>query len=301
MTPLDSPVEWRVEVAAGQELGEHPLWDDIAECLIWVDVLTGSVHRLSAPASEALPTGAVSSVRLGNVLGAVGLREGGGIVAAVDQNFAFWDAKGVTDRDPIEAPVGLGSRFNDAACDPVGRFLAGIVSESGVHNGQLLQVHADGHVDVLLEGLIESNGLAWSLDGATLYFVDSGEQLIRRYRYDVETGKIGSRQANLFDFPESQGTPDGLTIDGEGAIWVALWQGSAVKRISPFGEELGHIAMPVRQPTCPAFGGHSRDRLYVTSAWEGMSDDSRTREPQAGDLFSANVGVRGIAAYRFRG
>ena len=294
MTDAPSPVQWRVEVAAGVELGEHPIWDDAAECLNWVDVLGGTVHRLHVG-------GETSSLRLGDVLGAVGLRMHGGIIAATDQHFAFRDARGVIDRDPIAAPVPAGMRFNDAASDPAGRFLAGIVSQAGDSMGHLIQLHADGHIEVVLEELVESNGLAWSLDGATLYFVDSGEQCIRRYDYEGETGKIGPRRANVIEFPEGEGTPDGLVVDAEGAVWVAMWQGASVKRISPTGAVLCHLGLSVSQPTCAGFGGYSLDRLYVTSAWEGMSGDERNAEPGAGDLLSANIGVRGMPAHRFVG
>ncbi|MBA8829629.1 SMP-30/gluconolactonase/LRE family protein [Alpinimonas psychrophila] len=294
MTDAVSPVEWHVEVAAGCELGEHPLWDETTESITWVDVFGGTVRRLDMHGLE-------SGERLGEALGAVGLRRDGGLVAAVDRNFVFRDARGVSDRDPVAAPVGDGMRFNDAACDPAGRFLAGIVSQTGDSTGELIQLHADGHIDVILQGLLESNGLAWSLDGETLYFVDSGEQSIRQYGYDCDTGKIGPRRANLIDFPQSQGTPDGLTIDAEGAVWLAMWGGSAIKRISPGGQALRQMTLPVSQPTCASFGSSSLDRLYVTSAWEGMTPEARATEPNAGDLFSANVGVRGTAAYRFRG
>ncbi|MDI1343771.1 MAG: SMP-30/gluconolactonase/LRE family protein, partial [Pseudolabrys sp.] len=143
MTDTHSPVDWRVEVAAGVELGEHPIWDDAADCLHWVDVLGGTAHRVHAG-------GETSSLHLGEVLGAVGLRRHGGMIAATDQNFAFRDAHGVIDRDPIAAPVPVGMRFNDAASDPAGRFLAGIVSQSGDSLGQLIQLHTDGHIEVLL-------------------------------------------------------------------------------------------------------------------------------------------------------
>lgn len=294
MTANFSPHQWRVEADARNELGEHPLWDDSTRSLVWVDVLEGMVNRLDE-------RGDLTRLRLGDSLGAVGLRDGGGFIAAVDQHFAFWDSRGGTDRDPVEAPVGAGSRFNDASCDPVGRFLAGIVSAAGEPSGQLLQLHPDGHVEILLEGLIESNGLAWSLDGSTLYFVDSGEQCIRRYAYDCETGKLGGRQPDLCEFALEQGTPDGLTIDAEGALWVALWQGSAVKRMSPEGRELVHLDLPVSQPTCVAFGTATLDRVYVTSAWEGLTPTERAAEPLAGALFSAPVGVKGTPAPRFRG
>ena len=294
MTDTVASVQWRVEAAIADELAEHPIWDDTVESLAWVDVFGGTLRRLNA-------RGELSGARLGETLGAVGLRSNGGIVAATDHHFVFLDARGMPDRDPIEAPVGRDMRFNDASCDPAGRFLAGIVSQQGDRTGELIQLHADGRIEVLIEDLVESNGLAWSRDGATLYFVDSGDQSIRRYGYDVATGEVGPRQPDLCIFDSSQGTPDGLTLDVEGAVWVAMWQGSSIKRISPSGRVLRSIAMPVSQPTCAGFGSRGLDRLYVASAWEGMSAEAREAEPGAGSLFSAGVGVRGTPAHRFAG
>ncbi len=146
---------------------------------------------------------------------------------------------------------------------------------------------------------MESNGLDWSADGETLYFVDSGEPCIRCYDYDAETGRIGARRGDLAAFSGPDGVPDGLTVDADGTVWVAMWQGSALRRYAPDGRLLACLSVPVSQPTCPGFGGPGLDCLYLTTAWEGMSAEARQIEPWAGHLLSADVGAIGRPPYRF--
>ncbi len=293
MTQNPEPVQWRVEVGVGVELAEHPVWDDASGSLVWVDVLSGDVHRLS-------PGGHDWASHLGAVVGAAGLRRGAGLVVAVDEEFAFLDASGKPDRDRVSAPVGVGTRFNDASCDPGGRFLAGTAALDGTSPiAQLMQLHPDGRIDVLLDGLVESNGLDWSTDGTTLYFVDSGDPCIRRYDYDAPTGRLGHRRADLATFSQLEGVPDGLTVDSDGDVWVALWQGGTIRHYAPDGVLRASFAVPVSQPTCAGFGGSKRDRLYLASAWEGMSAEARLAEPLAGCILSADVQATGRPAYRF--
>jgi L-arabinonolactonase len=155
-------------------------------------------------------------------------------------------------------------------------------------------------VTELLPGITESNGLAWSLDWHVVYYIDSGEREIRRYAYDLATGLLSEPEV-LIEFTEEQGFADGLIVDAEGMLWAAMWEGSAVCRISPEGEVLEHLAMPVSQPTCPAFGGAGLDRLYVTTAWEGMDASARAAEPLAGSLLVTVPGATGLPVLRFAG
>jgi sugar lactone lactonase YvrE len=133
-----------------------------------------------------------------------------------------------------------------------------------------------------------------------MYYVDSGEPEIRRYAYDRATGQI--RDAGLLAvFPAEEGIPDGLIVDAEGAIWAAMWEGSQTCRISAAGEVLERLPMPVSRPTCPTFGGPGLDRLYVTTAWEGMDEQARAAEPLAGSLLVTVPGATGAPALRFAG
>ncbi len=292
--PGQLPIGWETAYADDAELGERPLWDERTGTLIWVDSYGGIVHRLGDDAQH-------TALAVGAPLGAAALREGGGLVVARGDGIAFIAPDGTADRPGI--PFGLAGnvRFNDGACDPAGRFLIGTCAADGSAGiGALYSVSGDGAVVELLSGITESNGLAWSADGTTMYYVDSGEACLRAYPYDVAAGRIGDRR-DLVVFGEGEGIPDGLITDADDAVWVAMWEGASVRRYSPAGELLLHIETPVSRPTCTAFGGPALDRLYLTTAWEGMDAEERAREPLAGSVLVARPGVRGVAAARFAG
>ena len=289
-----TPIAWETAYADDAELGERPLWDERTRALIWVDAYGGIVHRLAQDGDHAL-------AEVGAPLGAAALREGGGLVVARADGVAFTGPDGAPDRPEIAFQHAANVRFNDGACDPAGRFLIGTCATDGSTGlGALYSVRPDGAVDRLLDGVTESNGLAWSADGATMYYVDSGEACLRTYPYDVATGRIGDRR-DLVVFGEGDGIPDGLITDADDAVWVAMWEGASVRRYSPAGELLLQIETPVSRPTCTAFGGAALDRLYLTTAWEGMDARERAQEPLAGSLLVTSPGVCGVAAARFAG
>lgn len=285
---------WETAFRDDAELAERPLWDERTETVVWVDITRGRMNRLEAG-------GACSTVELEPPVGACALRAGGGLVAAHAGVVRFLDAEGREDRPPIRFDLAAGVRFNDGACDPAGRFLVGTCSTDGQPGrGSLYAVEPDGRVRVLLTGVTESNGLAWSPRGETMYYVDSGHPDVRAYAYDAATGGMSDGRV-LRSFGPADGVPDGLIVDRDGAIWVALWEGSAVVRIDPDGAEIGRLAIPVSRPTCPALGGHKLDRLFVTTAWEGLDGAARAREPLAGSLLATSVPVPGLPALRFAG
>ena len=278
--------------AAGIELGEHPVWDPGGERVGWVDVFAGELRWVA--------DGAATCWRFPAPLGAVAVRESGGVVAAAGDGIHFRDGDGRTDRTPVTGLLPQGVRFNDAACDPVGNFLCGTTSldaERGL--GSLYRVSPDGEVETLASGITESNGLAWSHDGGTLYYVDSGEPAVRRYRYDA--GSIPQREQDLCVVPDGHGVPDGICIDADGAVWVGIWEGGALWRVSPDGELLDVIDAPVSRPTCPGFGGPGLAQLFVATAWEGMDEAARGAEPWAGHLLACQPDVPGAPAPRFAG
>jgi len=166
---------------------------------------------------------------------------------------------------------------------------------------QSITVGTDGTVSTALEGVTESNGIGWSTDGATMYFVDSGEPepRIRAFGFDVASGELGASR-DLARFPAGGAVADGLVVDAEDCVWVAMWGGGEVRRYAPDGELLAVLPVPVSQPTCPAFGGAALDELYLTSAWQGLTADQRAAEPLAGHVLHTRPGIRGVstAAYR---
>lgn len=277
---------------AGIELGEHPIWDADNHRVGWVDIPGGMLRWAAGGRNDRWQFPAP--------LGAAALRRKGGVVAAAGDGVHFRDGTGRADRESITGFLPEEVRFNDAACDPSGNFLCGTVSLHGEPGrGQLYRLRPDGTLETVLSGVTESNGLAWSLDGTTMYYVDSGEPVIRRYRYSADTAP--ERDDDLYSIPDGQGIPDGLCVDAEGAIWVCIWEGAAIWRISPDGELLDTIETPVSRPTCAAFGGPELSRLFVATAREGMDEDERRAEPLAGHLLACEVSVPGTAVPAFAG
>lgn len=287
-------LEWEVVVPARAEVAERPVWDDLHGCLVWVEVTAGRVHRYRPGVADEIVT------ELDIPVGAAGLRVGGGYVLAAADGFRLVDRNGRPEWGPVrpgDMPEDV--RFNDGACDPAGRFWAGTVAYDGRRGGGgLYRLDPDGSVHRILTGVTESNGLGWSPDGETFYYVDSGEPRVRAFRYDPERGTLGASR-DLVALGREEGIPDGLAVDEDGCIWLGLWEGAAVHRYSSSGGLLDRFALPVTLVTCPGFGGADLEDLYVASAWEGMSEEERAAEPLAGDIFRARAGVRGLSPWRY--
>jgi sugar lactone lactonase YvrE len=292
-------VSWDIAVPAGAELGERPVWDAATGSLIWVNILAGHLHRYRpGVGDEVVHTAGVA-------VGAAGLRAGGGYVLAAADGFRLVGADGTPDGDPLRPPGMAGHvRFNDGACDPAGRFWGGTVARDRRPGaGALYRLDADGGITTMLEDVTESNGLGWSPDGGTFYYIDSGEPRprIRAFPCDLAAGTLGPPR-DLVQPPAEHGIPDGLTVDADGCLWVAFWGGHAVRRYSPGGELLAELPVPVSQPSCPAFGGPDLEDLYVTTAWEDMTQAQRAAEPLAGHLLQTRVeGATGQPAGQFGG
>jgi sugar lactone lactonase YvrE len=282
-----------VVVASGAHLGESPVWDDRVGRLAWVDILGRHLHRTD-PA-----TGATDTTELPIDIGAIAPRAAGGFVAALQDG--FWVLEdGPPRRLATIAEAGSHLRFNDGKCDPAGRFWAGTMAYSEeAGGGALYRLDPDGRVTRVLDDVTISNGLAWTADCTTMYYVDSPTQRIDAFSYDAATGEISDRRPAVV-IPAAAGSPDGLAIDEEGGLWIALWGGGAVHRY--LGGRLDRIIrIPVTRPTSCAFGGPRLDELYITSAWKGLSPAERAAQPLAGAVFRARPGLRGVPAAVFRG
>lgn len=277
-------------------LGEGPVWDEQRQQLLWLDILPGAVHRLD-PA-----TGSDDVFHVGKPVGAAGLRRGGGLVLAVEDGFALlgedWQRLGQV--AVIEHP-GPRARFNDGNCDPAGRFLAGTMAYDQTPGAAFLyRLDPDLSVTRLLDGVTISNGLAWTADGATLYYIDSPAQAVDAFDYDAEAGQLSNRR-RLIDIPASAGLPDGMTVDADGCLWVALYGGSAVRRYTPGGRLDLTLSFPVTNVTCPVFGGSTFDVLYVTTARDGLDGRQLAAQPHAGAVFAIDVSSSGLPGRRFDG
>jgi sugar lactone lactonase YvrE len=283
-----------VALAAAAEVGEGPIWDASRSALLWVDIYRCEVH-LFDPAS-----GGDTVFGVGQPVGAVATTASGDLRLAVRDGFARLDVGSGEVR--LVAPVEIAlsdNLMNDGKCDRAGRFLAGTTSYSETPGaGALYRLNADLTVDTILADVTLSNGLDWSPDGTIMYYVDSRLQRIDMLDYDTAGGVAGRR--TFLEIPRDAGMPDGLTVDADGHVWVALWGGAAVRRYAPDGTLDRVLPLPVSFVTSCAFGGAQLDELYITtSSWE--FDAARFEaEPEAGALFVARPGVAGLPPTQVR-
>ncbi len=283
-----------VVVNLGSELGEGPIWDARSGRLVWIDILGRRIHR-THPAS-----GLTESIETPSQVGSVAVRAGGGFVAALADGFWVADPGGAWRQLATVEADRPDLRFNDGKCDPSGRFWAGSMAHDARPGaGALYRLEPDGTVSRALAGVTISNGLAWSPDGRTMYYIDTPTQRVDALSFDLVTGAVSGRRS-IVRIPADMGSPDGMTVDAEGGLWIALWGGSAVHRYVD-GRLAQVVRLPVSQPTSCAFGGPDLDELYITSAWEGLSVTARGTQPLAGAIFRARPGVRGLPAAEFLG
>jgi sugar lactone lactonase YvrE len=191
--------------------------------------------------------------------------------------------------------------MNDGKCDAAGRFWAGTMAldERG-GAGALYRLDPDGHVETMIDGVTISNGLDWSDDGRLMYFIDTPTQSVDVFDFDLASGRIANRRSFARIDPVD-GAPDGLTLDAEGFVWVALWGGSRVRRYAPDGALDSIVRVPATYVTSCAFGGADLGDLYITTARIKLSEADRASQPLAGGLFRARPGVRGRPPHRFSG
>ena len=284
-----------VAVPAQCQLGEGPVWDTDRGLLWWVDILAGHVHAIDPG------TGARTWFEAGDPVGAAGLTRSGGLVLALVDGFALADHDGQrltrlpgfgTDRSAV--------RFNDGKPDPWGNFCAGTMAwdETGSPPGSLYRLSPDGTVTELFGDVGLSNGLDWTEDRKLFYYADSNSGRVDLFDTDPATGALGSRRP-FVTIPEAEGIPDGLTLDAEGCVWLAVWDSGEVRRFTPDGRLDTVVRLPARQVTSAAFGGPDLGTLYITTAWEGLTSADLAEQPHAGDIFACTPGVTGRPPFLF--
>jgi sugar lactone lactonase YvrE len=234
---------------------------------------------------------------------ALAIRASGGFVTATDRGLAFWDTQ-----TQVLSFIGdpeadnPSTRFNDGAVDRHGRFWAGSMNEVDfmTPDGSLYRLDPDKSIHRMEVEIPLANGVGWSPDDALMYFTDSARQVIWAYDFDPAAGSISNRRP--FVRVSGKGLlPDGLTVDSEGYVWSAQWNGWNVTRYDPNGKVDRVIELPAQQITCPAFGGEDMDELYITSAAAGLGEEEREKQPLAGALFRVKVGVKGTPEPKFAG
>jgi sugar lactone lactonase YvrE len=279
---------------ARAELGEGPVWDGVARCLYFVDIPRGHVHRYE-PASKALRT-----YRIDRMVSAVAITAAGDLMLAVREGFARLDVATGCVQVMMEVDVDRPDlRMNDGKCDAAGRFWAGTMAlDERAGAGALYRLDPDGRVHTMLRDLTISNGLDWSDDNRLMYFIDSPTHAVDVFDFNLATGAIANRRS-LVRIPAAHGVPDGLTLDADGYVWVALWGGGAVHRYAPNGTLDALIRLPTTYPTSCAFGGPDLRDLYITTAAVKLSEHERAQQPLAGGLFRARPGPKGRPPHRF--
>ena len=284
-----------VAVPAQCQLGEGPVWDVGRGLLRWVDILAGHVHAVD-PA-----TGARTWFDVGDPVGTVGLTRGGGLVLALVDGFALagGDGQDLT-RVPGFSIDRTAVRFNDGKPDPWGNFVAGTMAwdETGYPPGRLYRLSPDGTVTELFGDVGLSNGLDWTEDRKLFYYADSNSGRVDLFDTDPDTGVLGPRRP-FVTVPEADGIPDGLTLDAEGCLWLAVWGSGELRRFTPAGRLDTVVRLPASQVTSAAFGGPDLATLYISTAWADLTPAARADQPHAGDIFACHPGVPGRPPFLF--
>jgi sugar lactone lactonase YvrE len=272
------------------ELGEGPYWLAEDDCLLWVDISRRLLHMTRVQRAET------STVELDEVSAAFPA-VGGGVVTAGGHRLML-RATGPGERwagRPVAAvPARDGIRFNDAAVDPAGRVWVGSMDINEKEPiGTLYRLDSGGTLTPVVKGVTVSNGLGWSPDGTSMYYNDSPTGRIDMFDYDQATGEAFQRRV-FADLSTADGVPDGLTVDADGCVWVAMHDGGALRRFTPSGKLDAVVPLPVSKPTSCAFGGPGLAELYVTTASRGLTDAQRSAEPLAGRLLRLRPGPVGL-------
>lgn len=275
-------------------LGEGPAWDTKTQTLYWVDILEKRVYAGTQILSE-----------LDGLIGCLAPCKNGHLILALAEDkgrLSFVDLQPASGEQRIIASVDSESatnRFNDGKCDPAGRFLAGTMNLNEKDPTGSLYSFDGRQTTRLLDGITISNGLAWSPDHKTMYYIDTPTREVRAFDYDLTTGQIANPRKAIH-IPESLGWPDGMTSDTQGNLWVAMWGGAQVTRWDPnSGKLLEQIPVPALQTSSCVFGGRDMNELYVTSARKGMSESDLKRYPLSGGLFKITTKTEGMETFEF--
>ncbi|WP_037458282.1 SMP-30/gluconolactonase/LRE family protein [Skermanella stibiiresistens] len=278
-------------------IGECPVWSAEEQALYWVDILAPTLNRLDPV------TGATRTWEMPASIGSFGLREAGGAVVALRTGFHLFDFdSGALTLLANPEPDQPGNRLNDGKVSPDGSFWAGTMDEEGMSRplGSLYRLAPDGSCARMVEGLIVSNGLAWSADGATLFLSDSRGKKIMAFDHDPATGALSNRRV-IAEPTEEIGRPDGAATDREGFYWSAGVSAAVLNRWSPDGRLDRQIPMPCAAPTMPCFGGPDMRTIYVTSLRHNVLDEKLAAYPLSGGIFAVEVDVPGVPVPKFRG
>lgn len=278
-------------------LGEGAIWNYRTAELIWVDINSQilNIYNPYLNFNRELLTG--------QMIGTVVPAESGNLIVALEKGFYQLDPSTGSKAYIANPEAGiLGNRFNDGKCDPAGRFWAGTMNKRGKTGaGALYRLDPDSTVHKMIDKVSVSNGICWSPDNKTMYYIDTPTRKVVAWDYENATGNIGNPKT-VIEVPAEMGYPDGMTIDEQGNLWIALWNGSAVGCWDPVtGDLLRKIKVPALNVTSCAFGDNDLGTLYITTAREGTGEKDLEKYPHAGGVFKVRPGVKGVEAFLFRG
>ena len=290
-------VDVKLVVEKDALVGEGAIWDVDEQVLYWVDILSHELY-IYDPAN-----GDNATIPTCQAVGTVVVRQSGGLVVALHNGFACVDVESGKITPIGEDPERSlpANRFNDGKCDPAGRLWAGTMEFSGAKDqGKLYCLDIDHSVREKLAPVSISNGIVWSGDAKTMYYIDSPLNNVRAYDYDIDSGAIQNERVVAVN--DGPGIFDGMAIDAEDNFWIAVYGGSCVKHYdSKTGALIKELALPMTNVTSCAFGGANLDELYITSACQGMEDAARAGQPLAGSLVKIDPGARGVPAAVYAG
>lgn len=269
-------------------LGEGPAWDEKTQTLYWVDIIQKKIYTAKEMLAE-----------LDDFIGCLAPRKNGHLI--LGKRASFVDFEPGLSRQTVLASLSESAtnRVNDGKCDPAGRFLAGTMDMNEKDPTGSLYSYDGKSVQTLFRSVTISNGMAWSPDHKTFYYIDTPTREVKAFDYDMSTGQIASSRV-AFRVPESMGWPDGMTTDTEGNLWIAMWGGAQVTRWNPStGQLLERVAVPALHTSSCVFGGKNRNELYVTSARKNMSEADLKKYPLSGGLFKVVTKFEGMPTFEF--
>ncbi|MBW4041701.1 MAG: SMP-30/gluconolactonase/LRE family protein [Acidobacteria bacterium] len=272
--------------------GEGVYWDEPRQRLLLVDMLAGAVVELGP---DLVPL----RHEYGGIAAVIRRRAAGGYVLAVERGFRFLDEDLVPTGETVEVFDDPSIRMNEGGCDPQGRLHVGTMAyDTATGRGAVYRMGPDRSVAPVLNGVTISNGLQWSADGGTAFYVDTPTDHVWRFRYDPTDGTFHDREP-FIDLSDVVGHPDGMTIDEEGGLWVAMYGGWAVRRFDGAGVLSDVVELPTRDVTCATFGGAERSTLFITTSRDGWGEEHA--EPEAGSVFAFETDVRGARQHPYAG
>lgn len=278
-------------------LAEGPVWDNVEKSICWVDILNGKIHQFSTVQNK------FTSIFVHQLIGSFAICTDGNFIVAMQNGFAFVNRKNGNIKKITDPEAHLpGNRFNEGKCDPAGRFWAGSMPLNETEQaGSVYMLESDFSVTKKINNVTISNGMAWSINHTILYYIDTPTMTVVSYDYDINSGGITNKKV-VIKVSQTEGYPDGMTIDDEGMLWIAHWGGWQVTRWNPVsGEKIFTIKLPVSNVSCCTFGGEDLRDLYITSAKKDLTEKQLVEQPLAGSLFVIkNCGFSGLTAFKFR-